>query len=68
MEDWAPGSFEKTRVDLVGRAGARAGPGPGRAWRGGIEAGVGFVSVVPSPAAAPTEPGCAEAGAELGPC
>lgn len=66
MEDWAPGSFEKTRVDLVGSSGPRAGPG--HAWRDGIEAGFGFVSAVLSPAAAPRGPGCAEAGAELGPC
>lgn len=66
MEDWAPDLFGKTRVDLVRRFGPRAGPG--RAWRGGIGVGVEFVSVVLCPAAAPTGPGCAEAGAELGPC
>lgn len=66
VEDWAPDLFEKTRVDLVRRAGPRAGPG--RAWQGGIEVGVEFGSVVLCPAAAPTGPGCAEAGAELGPC
>lgn len=66
MDDWAPGSFGRTRVDLVGSPGPQAGCGQAR--RGEIEAGLGFVSVVQSPAAAPGGPGCAEAGAELGPC
>lgn len=66
VEDWAPDLYEKTRVDLFRRSGPRAGPG--RAWQDGIEVGVEFVSGVLSPAAAPTGPGCAEAGAEPGPC
>lgn len=36
VEDWAPGLFEKTRVDLVRRSGPRAGPA--HALWGGIEA------------------------------
>lgn len=58
MDDRAPGSCGKARADLAGSPGLQAG----------TEAGPGLGSVVPSHAAAPGGPGCAEAGAELGPC
>lgn len=66
MDERAPGSFGEARVDLDGSSGPPAGCGLAR--RGGSEAGLGLVSVVRPPAAAPGGPGCAEAGAELGPC
>lgn len=66
MDERAPGSSGEARVDLDGSSGPPAGCG--LAWRGGSEAGLGLVSVVRPPAAAPGGPGCAEAGAELGPC
>lgn len=66
VEDGVHDASGVTRGDLHGSFGPQAGSGSGLG--GGTEAGCGFGSEVRSPAAAPLGPGCAEAGAGLGPC
>lgn len=66
VEDGAHDASGVTRADLHGIFGPQVGSGSGLG--GGTEARCGFGSEVQSPAAAPLGPGCAEAGAGLGPC
>lgn len=62
------GALGMTRVDVGGSSAPQAGAGSGPGLEGGTETGGGCEHVVQPPAAAPRGPGCAEAGAELGPC